>query len=370
MSTAPRFTACAALLLAAIARPVSGQDSQFGITGLGTPGHPESVRSRSTGGAFAPFDPTSLLSEASLVEIGSLTASTASSASYRDVEASGTSTWLRGTRFPLFSLGGPLGRGGHLFVGGGFSSYLDRTYAVVTTGSMPLRGITESYVDQIASSGCVGDVRVGAALRVGPHVALGLGVHLLPGSTRETATRQFTDSATYAAVSQHALVRYEGLGVSGSVLLTLTPALAVTAFGRTDGTLSRHVGDTLTAQNDLPRTVGGGLRWAPLANLRFAGSATWRSWSRTGTNAFNTLNWSVGGEFGGVTPVRLGVRGGQLPFGPGTGAPTEWGIAAGTGRGFARGRGHLDVGLERLARDGGGLHERDWTVLVGMTIRP
>ncbi len=369
MSTPRRFTACAALLLAAIARPVSGQDSQFGIAGLGTPGHPESVRSRSAGGAFAPFDPTSPLTEASLTDIGSLTASTAASASFRDVESPAASTWLRATRFPLFSLGGSLAHR-RLFVGGGFSSYLDRSYAVVTRGSMTLRGVSQAYTDQIGSEGGVGDVRVGAAVRLGAHVALGLGLHLLPGSTRETATRRFDDSTTYAAVEQSALVRYEGLGVSGSALFTLTPALAVTAFGRSDAHLNRYVGDTLTAESELPRMVGGAVRWSPLANLRFAGMAMWRSWSRLGANAFNTISWSVGGEFGVTAPLRFGVRGGRMPFGPGTTAPREWGVSAGTGRGFAKGRGFLDVGLERLARDGDGLHERVWTALVGMTVRP
>ena len=45
---------------------LTAQDSQFGIRGLGTPGRWESVRARSTGGAFAPFDLTSPLMEASL----------------------------------------------------------------------------------------------------------------------------------------------------------------------------------------------------------------------------------------------------------------------------------------------------------------
>ena len=48
--------AAVALLTASPPVPLSGQDSQFGIRGLGTPGRWESVRARSTGGAFGPFD--------------------------------------------------------------------------------------------------------------------------------------------------------------------------------------------------------------------------------------------------------------------------------------------------------------------------
>src|SRR2546422_11193132 len=69
-------------------------------------------------------------------------------------------------------------------------------------------------------------------------------------------------------------------------------------------------------------------------------------------------------------PIRLGVRGGQLPFGPGTKAPTEFAASAGTGRAFAQGRALIDLGVERLERRGGILTERVWTALVGLTVRP
>jgi hypothetical protein len=370
MSAARRFAACAVVLLAAFTRPLFGQDSEFGIQGLGTPGRPESVHARSTGGAFAAFDPTSLLTEASLAEIGSLTASTGEGTSYRDLESPASSTWLRSTRFPLFSLGGPLGHGHRVFLGGGFSSYLDRAYSVVTRDSMTLRGVTQPYTDQISSDGGIGDVRIGAALRVNAHLALGLGVHFLPGSTRETAVRRFDDTTSYATVTQSAQVRYDGLGYSGSALLTVSPRLALIAFARNDTHLNQYLGDTLTAKSDLPRTFGGAVRWAPLASARFAGSVIWRTWSGATANAFNTLNWSAGAELGHGGNLRLGVRGGQLPFGPGATAPSEWGVSVGTGHAFAKGRGFLDVGLERLARDGDGLHERVWSLLLGMTIRP
>ena len=55
-------TAVAVVILVAVlavmpSGRLAGQDSQFGIRGLGTPGKWESVRARSAGGAFAPFDP-------------------------------------------------------------------------------------------------------------------------------------------------------------------------------------------------------------------------------------------------------------------------------------------------------------------------
>ena len=111
--------------------------------------------------------------------------------------------------------------------------------------------------------------------------------------------------------------------------------------------------------------------FSPSASVRFGGSVAWRGWARAGAGAFDTWSWSAGGEIGaGHMPLRFGVRGGQLPFGPGPTAPTEFAAAAGTGRAFAQGRALLDVGVERLERRGGGLTERVWTALVGITVRP
>src|SRR2546421_10157169 len=72
-------SAVGALVLAWVltAQPLNrltAQDSQFGIRGLGTPGKSESVRARSTGGAFAPFDPFSPLLDASLADVRRITA--------------------------------------------------------------------------------------------------------------------------------------------------------------------------------------------------------------------------------------------------------------------------------------------------------
>jgi hypothetical protein len=122
---------------------------------------------------------------------------------------------------------------------------------------------------------------------------------------------------------------------------------------------------------ELPRMVGGGVLFAPSPSARFAASAAWRSWSRAGPGAFDTWSWSAGGEFGSARmPIRFGARGGQLPVGPGTTAPTEFAASAGTGRALAQGRALIDLGLERLERRGSGLTERVWTVLVGLTVRP
>src|SRR2546422_1248030 len=77
---------------------LTAQDSQFGIRGLGTPGRWESVRARSSGGAFAPFDALSPLMEAPLADISQLTATAAGGTSHRDAQLGDTITKLRATR--------------------------------------------------------------------------------------------------------------------------------------------------------------------------------------------------------------------------------------------------------------------------------
>src|SRR5207245_1637819 len=69
---------------------LTAQDSQFGIRGLGTPGRWESVRPRSTGRAFGPFDPLSPLTDAGPAAVPQLTATAMQTAPSRDAVVAGT----------------------------------------------------------------------------------------------------------------------------------------------------------------------------------------------------------------------------------------------------------------------------------------
>jgi hypothetical protein len=346
----------------------AAQDSQFGIRGLGTPGRWESVRSRSTGGAFAPFDPLSPLMEAALADIGRLTATAAGGTSHRDALVGGTTTALRATRFPVMGVAGQVAP--RLALAVGFTTYLDKSWDVTLRDSVLLRGVLQRYTDEITSDGSIADLRLVAARRLSRRIAIGAGVHLLAGSTRMTAERRFDDS-TFRVVQQLADVRYDGFGLSGSVLIGVAPGLSIAGWARSDDRLRAKAADTTTALTDLPRMAGGGLLFAPSPSVRFAASAAWRAWSSAGAGAFDTWSWSAGAEFGSAgMPFRLGARGGQMPFGPDTEPPTEFAASAGLGRAFAQGRALIDLGLERLERRGSGVTERVWTVLVGLTVRP
>jgi hypothetical protein len=275
---------------------------------------------------------------------------------------------LRDGRFPLFTVAGAVW--GHLVLGGGFTTYLDQSYNIVTRDSVLLRGAMVPYTDDFASDGGISDMRIAAAARFGPRLALGLGLHAMTGSARVSATRTFADTTMYATVRDTEVARQTGFGVSASALVDLTPGVSIIGFARHDGRFNSKIDGVANGGTDLPNTVGGAARLTFSPTARVAGSVAWRSWSSVGPDAFNTLNWSAGLELGPPgSVVRIGGRGGQLPFGPGGTPPSEWGVAAGLGRTFGGEHGVADVGIERLVRDGSGLREVVWTLLFGLTIR-
>jgi hypothetical protein len=354
-----------------LVRPLAAQDSQFGIRGLGMPGTFMSVHSWATGGSFAPFDGTSSLTDAALSDVTRLSASATEFSTYRTVDDGTNASSLRSSRFPMLTIAGPIT--GRLMIGGGFSTYLYRSFDVEVPGTVIIRGVPEAVLDHLASDGAVTDMRLAAAWRFSPKLSIGAGFHILTGSSKLTATRLFTDSAVYKNATQSDRESYDGVGVSLSVLATPVPELRISAFMRSDSRLRAEISGFQSAQNDLPTTFGGGVQWIVTPQVRLAGTVTHANWSVSGVSggAFNTTDWSLGGEFGRSSfPVRVGVRGGQLPFGPGPGAPTQLGISAGTGFIFSQGRGIVDLGLEHLRRTGGGLTENGWVLLVGLTVRP
>jgi hypothetical protein len=203
---------------------------------------------------------------------------------------------------------------------------------------------------------------------------VGLGLHLLTGSTNVAAIRTFADTINYHTSTAKDQVAYHGSGASASVLLDVTRDLRVAGWLRSDSKLRGDINGQTVAENHLPHTFGAGAEWRAGAQATFAGTVMWQNWasaaSPADSNTHDTFNWSLGAEIGSLSsPFRLGIRGGQLPFGVGK-TPTEVGYTAGLGRQFSGGRGRLDFGLERLDRKGTGLSEHVWTFLVGLTVRP
>jgi len=349
---------------------LAAQDSQLGIRGLGTPGKLESVRARSTGGAFAPFDAFSPLTDATLADVRRMSASVTSGVSWRSVDASGVESSLRGTRFPAMVIAGPVTR--RIVVGGGFSTYLDRSFGVIIQDTVNLRGVPQAVTDEIRSDGAISDLRLAVGARLGSRLAVGVGLHRITGSTRVSARRSFADTANYRTTTAKDEVAYGATGGSASLMFDVTSDLRVAGWFRTDSRLRADVGGHTVSENDLPINYGAGIQWRAGAQASLAGNVTWRNWGAVQSiaNAHDTFSWSLGAEIGSpAAPFRFGVRSGQLPFGVGK-TPTEMGYSGGLGRQFAGGRGRLDIGLERLQRRGTGLTEGVWTFMLGLTVRP
>ena len=359
-----------ALVLAGLGRRAQAQDSEFGIRGLGSPGHWESAGSRMTAGAFAAFDELSALADASLAFQTKLTATANSATSRRTVDVGAGGATITATRFPLFQVSGPVYR--RVVVGGGYSAYLDQTYRVLNRDTLVIRGDSQVVTDELRGDGGVSDLRLAVATAVGSHLYVGAGIHGLTGSTRVRASRLFADTSQYRSYLQQGEIRYEGLGGSVSAIVDFADRVMLAVYGRSDGQLQENLDPNISAKRDLPYTLGAAARLRLAAAVSLAGSVTYRNWSVSAdSNAYNTLDWSVGAEVGGSKlPLRFGVRGGQLPFGPGGQAPKEIGGAAGTGFGFAKGHGRFDIGVEYLQRTGGAFRETVWTTFAGLTVRP
>jgi hypothetical protein len=363
---------CLALSIAALTTPaaMAAQESLFGVRSPGTPGRAESPRARATGGAFAPFDALSPLTDAVLADLRRLTIAGELAGTYRRVDLAGLERDTRSTRFPAVVISGPpFGAASRLIVAASFNTYLDRTYRVGVRDSAVLRGELERFTDLLSSDGAVADIRLAAGWRFSRGFAVGAGLHLLSGSARSTATRQFDDSATYQNTTEIAEVQHTGIGFSAGGLLDVASTLRLAAWYRADNKLNVSVADVATAQYDLPTGFGGGLRWTPSPELRFAGSAAWRSWEDAGGR--NTVEWAVGAEAGNARlPARIGIRSATLPFAPAGIEAKEWGVAGGFGLAFSEARARLDLTLERLVRTGGDLRETTWSIVVGMTLQP
>jgi hypothetical protein len=381
-----RRTRLLALLVAGLASSSpAAADSVFGIRGLGLLGRPLSARASTSGGAFALFDGTSALNPASLAQFGGTAGWASLAATTRSFSDGALTSTLGSTRFPLFGFVTTAGR--HAVVGVTVGEYLDRTWSVSTTQDTLLRDTAVTFQDQATSTGGVSDVQVGGAYRLGGGVAVGLGLHVLVGSTRQEIQRSFT-LAGFSNYSEVATTEFSGVGVSAGVSARITGRLAAAASVRFNGRLKATVGGTTSARVALPVELGAAVLYAPTNGIGLAATAGYQTWSRASADLAaagqpgtrSVWNLAVGGELtalrwrGDVVPLRVGYRWRQLPF-PlaatgGTAPLSEQAVSAGLGIGLAGGRATLDAGFEVGSRSAGTARERFTTGFVGLTVRP
>ena len=374
-------------LLAALTPAVLGaQASQFGIRGLGFPGSGYSARARAMGGATALFDPESALNPAAVGGLSEMTAAFSLLNDRRTVTNPGGTGSVRGMRFPLFSVAGPL-RSAPLSFGVSATTYMSRDFASVATDTAVIRGVPTPVLDSLTAEGGINDLRASVAWRVDGRTMVGGAIHAYTGVTRIARASVFEDTG-FVAIREHSEVSAAGAGFDLGVIKRLTPHLTMAAVLRSDGSVTVRR-DSLTATDykvDLPVSAGIGIQLRTTPRLLLAAQGRWAGWHSAdaglvgagGVGAVNTWELGGGGEYirnldrPYRLPLRFGVRHAQLPFPLVAGHdPKETVASLGTAFLFAQGKGGADLTLERAWRsDGNGYTEHAWLFTLTATLRP
>lgn len=383
---------CLALaILLCVPAALQAQSSIFGIRGPGFPGRPYSARAIATGGSFGLFDAESQLSPASLSAAPAASGTFTILGDFRSVTTPAGSSKTQDFRFPNFLIAVPVDRG-RWTLGFGASTYVNRDFTVATLDTTVLRGEPIEISDTVRSRGGLSDLRIAAAYRHGRRTTFAGAFHLMTGTDRLVAKRVFSDS-NYVMVVQGTELSTTAIGVSVGVNHAFSSRVTAGVFVRKDFGATVNVdsaqfgGSTgVGGRYELPLTVAGGVTAQVRSNLAVALAAQYRTWSATDSflvafdapGSDNTFEVSAGAELtsGGRRqswlPIRFGARYGTLPFKvDDVTQPYEFAVSLGTGGRFARERGGIDFGLERVWRRGGeGRSETGWLLYTGINIRP
>lgn len=379
-----RLILTGALLCAA--SPLLAQSSTFGIRGLGYPSSGYSAYARGLGGSNALFDPASGLNPAAISTLGTLTADVTALSSWQTVTSPAGSGSVRGMRFPLLGIAGPI-PGSRFSIGLTAGSYTVRDFSQAFTDTILIRGSPEEVFDTVSGRGGISDLRLALAYAAPNGAHFGGSLHALTGTDRAALSRHFADTASYATASESSELSYGGFGADLGAILPVSRRLDLALALRSDGNVKVER-DSLPGGYpvDLPYMVAAGLRYRPSGSVTVTGQGIYRTWSgansdllaQGGTGSRNVLDLSAGVEiirdqarpFN--APIRLGIRYTELPFPFVTGdAPSEWAIAAGTSKLFARGMGGFNASLEHVWRkEAGGFSESGWLLTIGVTVRP
>jgi hypothetical protein len=378
-------------LAAILAGRAAAQSSEFGIRGLGIPGRAASAHSIGLEGSNSMFDAESSSNAAALVGLSIATSAVSSLNSSRTSSDPSGSSSARDARFPQLMVGGPAI--GPLFVGVSYSIYTDRDFTVVSSGTAAPRDSVIAVHDTLSSRGGIDDIRLGAAWKVGPHLAVGAAFHFLTGSNR-LASRRYWEDTVYQAPRQTAELSYRANGFSLGVMWQPLPTLGVAASVRHDGRLQVQRDSTgagavaqsyVVGNTRLPTTLSAALRYRPDPRFVLSTQVIRRNWSvadsgivaQGGVGARSTIDLSAGVEYfrnaahPSRLPLRLGVRHATLPFLLVSGSqPSEFDLSIGTGFRFAADRGGFDLALERVRRSQGSAYtESGWQVSIGISVR-
>ena len=382
MRRLPRtLVACTGVLAAGlvVVPSVAGAQGTLAGQGYGYPTGQLGATAAGAGGASAEIDPATPLNPAVLSAGSRYSIFMQVEPESRRTTADGASATTRIVRFPVFSASGAIGR---VAVGASFSTFLDRTFSNTYADSQVVGGVTLPSTLTAASNGAITDARFAVAYQIRPRVHVGAALHSFVGENRLVFGRSFPDSSGIGGLQQSSVMNYGGRAVSVGVLFLPIDGLIVGLSARSSGPLVARQDEAKVAEADVPTRVGIGASYIGIPNTTISARIERTRWSRMdalATAAVTTFDGTdvgvgveaVGPKLAGLpSTLRLGLRDRTLPFGVGTTQVSERALSAGAGIPVSRGRGQIDLAVQRADRRAGDATERGWLVSIGLGIRP
>jgi hypothetical protein len=349
------------------------------LQGFGYPTGQLSSGALSMGGASAELDPASALNPAAIGANGRYSVYMQFEPEFRRVALGGREASSSTMRFPAFLISA----GSRRFTGGlSATTLLDRTWRNVYSDSQLVGGDLVASTITAASNGAITDARLGGAYWLNAKVQLGLGVHALVGENRLEFGRTFPGNTNIGGVTQLSTISYSGRAVSLGAIWLPSPGFVVGASVRKGGQMEARSDDAPLSKANAPDRFGVTLAWTAIPNTTFAARfdhVAWSAMDGLGTAELDTYDANdlglgvevVGPRIGGAPSfARLGLRSRTLPFGVAGDKVAEKSFSGGIGIPLARGRGTIDLTLQRAARSVAGADEKSWFVSLGLGIRP
>ncbi len=364
-----------------LGRAASAQGTLSGL-GFGYPVGGTSTRSAGTAGAFGEFDPLSPINPASLGGIERTLMAAQTEPEFRTLRFGTTKESTTAQRVPLLMLIFPAGRG--VAVSMSATTFLDRSYTTITTGSVVVDGLPVSTSDRNDVRGSMGDLRAAAGWRINDRFKLGLGGHLFTGDNVVARRRTFADTLAFGSVEDSSRVTYYGMALSVGGEVRLAKGLSAQASYRAGGSLDSRIRDTVRSQGSVPDRRGVSLRYDGITGSTFAVGVEQLAWAQMKglgselVQAHDATNIHAGAEVAGPRlrgyPLlfRVGYAKNELPFGVNSQTVAETRLSGGLGLPIARQFASMDFSIQRANRTlrGGGAKESAWLLGFGVQLRP
>jgi len=383
MRTRIRLALIAAAALAATPIAARAQGT-LSTLGFGYPAGQLSTRAAGTGGAIADFDPLSSTNPAAVASFGGTALYLQAEPEYRSLKIGAATETAMIARHPLATIAFPIRNS--LFGSVSLSNLLDRTFETNVRGTQKIGDSTLATTNLFKSDGAIADVRVSFAWVPAQWLRLGIAGHAITGDNRLNNSQRFDDSTQFAPLVDTSTVTYLGTAISGGVELFAGNVAGLAASYRKGGSMSvKHGNETLSTAT-VPDRMSFGVAFLGIKGTSIAARTSKETWSNMrGLGSANLAisdawDTSVGADVlgphlaGRSVQIRAGGRWRTLPFGLPTSEVKEKSLSFGLGTSLGRGRVGLDLAGIRALRDPVNtaidLHEKAWTVSVGVTVRP